>query len=297
MIILKDRRISSYAFGSPKNLRQFNLASARIGFNGKENDNDVKGNGNQQDYGMRIYDPRLGRFLSVDPLSKQFVWNSTYSFAENDVIRCTDLDGTEKNIYVWTHLSDGSTMHKIIPWNSIFPGEKYGPKGAGTDFYYFDRLTREQTFIKHESSLLEELTYREEKFNKLNETPINVKGERGAPTKNTNTPTGEFDGNTNPIVSDKGGSGGYDRDAENNNFSEGPQKSYNSTTKKAFDKDGFYKLEDGTWQKDYDEGKLFKSKNGKDTTVKWSATKSTKNYNELTIDEKKELEKWTPQEK
>jgi hypothetical protein len=30
----------------------------RFGFNGKENDNDVKGWENSQDYGMRIYDPR-----------------------------------------------------------------------------------------------------------------------------------------------------------------------------------------------------------------------------------------------
>jgi RHS repeat-associated protein len=44
----------------------------RYGFNGKENDNEAKGEGNQQDYGMRIYDPRLGRFLSMDPLSNLF---------------------------------------------------------------------------------------------------------------------------------------------------------------------------------------------------------------------------------
>jgi len=44
----------------------------RYGFNGKENDNEVKGSGNQQDYGMRIYDPRLGRFLSVDPLYREY---------------------------------------------------------------------------------------------------------------------------------------------------------------------------------------------------------------------------------
>ena len=47
--------------------RTFSSSSYRYGFNGKENDNEVKGNGNQQDYGMRIYDPRLGRFLSIDP--------------------------------------------------------------------------------------------------------------------------------------------------------------------------------------------------------------------------------------
>ncbi len=32
-------------------------------YNGKENDNEVKGDGNQQDYGFRIYDPRIARFL------------------------------------------------------------------------------------------------------------------------------------------------------------------------------------------------------------------------------------------
>lgn len=68
----------------------------RYGFNGKENDNEVKGEGNQQDYGMRVYDPRLGRFLSVDPLTKKYPWNSTYAFAENDVIGNIDLDGAEK---------------------------------------------------------------------------------------------------------------------------------------------------------------------------------------------------------
>src|SRR5215218_8453250 len=46
----------------------------RYGFNGKENDPEIKGEGNQQDYGMRIYDPRLGKFLSVDPLGKKYPW-------------------------------------------------------------------------------------------------------------------------------------------------------------------------------------------------------------------------------
>jgi RHS repeat-associated protein len=72
--------------------------SYRYGFNGKENDNDVKGLGNQQDYGMRIYDARVGRFLSVDPLNKEFPWNSSYSFAENDVIRSIDLEGAERMV-------------------------------------------------------------------------------------------------------------------------------------------------------------------------------------------------------
>ncbi len=75
-------------------------SSYRYGFNGKEMDNEAKGVGNQVDYGNRIYDPRVGRFLSKDPLAAGYPWNSPYSFAENDVIRAIDLDGLEKVIYI-----------------------------------------------------------------------------------------------------------------------------------------------------------------------------------------------------
>ncbi len=67
----------------------------RYGFNGKENDNEVKGEGNQQDYGMRIYDTRLGRFLSVDPLTQKYPWYTPYQFAGNRPIIAIDVDGLE----------------------------------------------------------------------------------------------------------------------------------------------------------------------------------------------------------
>ncbi len=75
----------------------------RYGFNGEEMDEEgMGGGGATYDYGFRIYNPNLGRFLSVDPLSKEYSYNSTYAFAENDVIRSIDLDGLEKlmKIYV-----------------------------------------------------------------------------------------------------------------------------------------------------------------------------------------------------
>ncbi len=55
----------------------------------------MKGEGNQQDYGMRIYDPRLGKFLSVDPITKKFPELTPYQFASNTPIRAIDLDGLE----------------------------------------------------------------------------------------------------------------------------------------------------------------------------------------------------------
>jgi hypothetical protein len=55
----------------------------------------VKGDGNQQDYGMRVYDPRLGKFLSVDPLSGRYPFYTPYQFAGNKPIWAIDIDGLE----------------------------------------------------------------------------------------------------------------------------------------------------------------------------------------------------------
>jgi RHS repeat-associated protein len=81
------------AFGSSKNLRQFNLASARVGFNSKENDNEVKGTGNSQDYGARIYDTRLGRWLSMDPSAHKIPSRSPFESMANNPIMFFDGNG------------------------------------------------------------------------------------------------------------------------------------------------------------------------------------------------------------
>jgi RHS repeat-associated protein len=79
--------------------RKFSSGSYRYGFNGKENDNEVKGDGNQQDYGFRIYDPRVGRFLSTDPLFEDYPWYTPYQFGGNGPIANIDLDGEEEKYY------------------------------------------------------------------------------------------------------------------------------------------------------------------------------------------------------
>ncbi len=45
---------------------------------------------------MRIYDPRAGRFLSVDPITSQYPWYTPYQFAGNKPIWAVDLDGLEE---------------------------------------------------------------------------------------------------------------------------------------------------------------------------------------------------------
>lgn len=85
-----------YAFGGLMPGRTESTAGYRYGFNGKENDNDIgKGTGNQQDYGMRIYDPRIAKFLSVDPITAKYPELTPYQFASNTPIQASDLDGLE----------------------------------------------------------------------------------------------------------------------------------------------------------------------------------------------------------
>jgi RHS repeat-associated protein len=86
-----------YAFGSLENGRQFtaNTTTYRYGFNGKENDNEVKGEGNQQDYGARSYDPGVGRLLSLDPYAPKYPWLTPYQFASNNPVKFIDLNGKQ----------------------------------------------------------------------------------------------------------------------------------------------------------------------------------------------------------
>jgi hypothetical protein len=54
------------------------------------------GGGSTYDYGFRIYNPQLGRFLSVDPLTRSYPFYTPYQFAGNKPIQFIDLDGLEE---------------------------------------------------------------------------------------------------------------------------------------------------------------------------------------------------------
>jgi len=87
-----------YPFGMLQPARCYTkngVGGYRYGFNGKEKDDEVKGEGNEIDYGMRVYDPRAGRFMSVDPLQGKYPELTPYQFASNRPIEAIDLDGLE----------------------------------------------------------------------------------------------------------------------------------------------------------------------------------------------------------
>ena len=70
-----------------------NSVSYRYGFNGKEKDDEVNVSGGDYDFGARIYDSRLGRWLSVDPLYGKYPFCSPYVFAINNPTNAIDPDG------------------------------------------------------------------------------------------------------------------------------------------------------------------------------------------------------------
>jgi len=68
----------------------------------------------------RMYDARIGRFWSVDPLKSDYPWNSTYAFAENSVIQLIEILGDRGTIYIQVMLDkkgkpliDKKTMNEI----------------------------------------------------------------------------------------------------------------------------------------------------------------------------------------
>jgi RHS repeat-associated protein len=86
-----------YAFGS-ESRRGSNpwtvIVDSKQGFNNKEKSHKTNSKTNY-DYGFRIYNAGIGRFLSVDPLTSSYPELTPYQFASNTPIQAIDLNGLE----------------------------------------------------------------------------------------------------------------------------------------------------------------------------------------------------------
>lgn len=69
------------------------VGSYRYGFNGMEKDDEVKGEGNSYTTEFRQYDPRVGRWLSLDPELSRYPYESPYVAFHNNPIIYTDPFG------------------------------------------------------------------------------------------------------------------------------------------------------------------------------------------------------------
>jgi RHS repeat-associated protein len=82
-----------YSFGMLMPGRKYATATYRFGFNGKENVNEIDGIGNSVDFGARMYDSRLGRWLSIDNLQMKYPSHSGYNVSLCNPIYFKDSDG------------------------------------------------------------------------------------------------------------------------------------------------------------------------------------------------------------
>jgi len=91
------REIQDYeSFGSLLPGRNYSSGSYNYGFQGQIKDDEIHGaTGTSYAFEYRMHDPRVGRFLSIDPLVAKYAYNSPYAFSENRVIDGVELEGRE----------------------------------------------------------------------------------------------------------------------------------------------------------------------------------------------------------
>jgi RHS repeat-associated protein len=90
----KDKSLKglSLVWRNDENLKTHTV-DYRFGFNGMEQDNEVSGSGNSYDFGARIYDSRLGRWMSTDPWEYKYAWQSSYAYFKNSTISTLNVLG------------------------------------------------------------------------------------------------------------------------------------------------------------------------------------------------------------
>lgn len=96
MEVAKEKNINFkgldyYPFGMEKPGRSFASGEYKYGFNGMEKDDEVKGSGNSYTTEFRQFDPRLARWLSLDPVLA--VWESPYAGFRNNPVYFEDPSG------------------------------------------------------------------------------------------------------------------------------------------------------------------------------------------------------------
>jgi RHS repeat-associated protein len=148
-----------YAFGMLQPNRLYTLAEEyKFGFNGQEVEDEISGDNNHLVFTYRIHDARLGRFMSVDPLFSSYPWNSAYSFAENDVIRCIDLEGAERFVVIISENNTGGQTTTTIE----VPNENFTKEGIlyvhikNNRVYFYFQSSENVTMVQYSPERIKE---------------------------------------------------------------------------------------------------------------------------------------------
>lgn len=102
----------------------------RYGYQGSEMDNEVKGEGNSYTTEFRQLDPRLGRWLTLDPKSAKYPSESPYSSMGNNPIWLNDQLGDDYGISVIKDSETGKTKSVTIQATVYIKGDGANDKRA-----------------------------------------------------------------------------------------------------------------------------------------------------------------------
>ncbi|MBU3661409.1 MAG: hypothetical protein FGM14_16195, partial [Flavobacteriales bacterium] len=119
----------------------------RQGFNGMEKDDEVKGSGNSYDFGARIFDARVGRWLSVDPLAEKQPNQSTYKAFLNNPLVFVDPNGKTEYETIVVYDPNGNLLfkaHRKISDNLMSGGDLDDEDGVkisgGYDYRHYTEI-------------------------------------------------------------------------------------------------------------------------------------------------------------
>jgi RHS repeat-associated protein len=129
-------------------------------FQGQEMDDEVKGDGNSYDFGARMLDPRLGRWLTIDPQSMKQPSQSPYKAFLNNPNLFIDPDGeTEYHINIVINEKTGKATITVTVASSdvMTDGVKHtvwsGQSSYHQENYYYDFAKITVTTFKKDGSI------------------------------------------------------------------------------------------------------------------------------------------------
>ncbi len=143
------RNIADYSpFGVQLDGRTISMDSYRYGFNGMEKVDEVKGGGNSYDFGARLYNPRIGRWMSRDPHESKYPAVSGYVFSLNSPLLFKDVDGKDAIVTVQKDTKGGGT---ITISSTIYITGKAASKEKANDFTQLSTNILKEGTYKSES--------------------------------------------------------------------------------------------------------------------------------------------------
>ena len=102
-------------FGMILSGRNWEVGSGyRFGFNSYEIVNEITESFNSIDFGARIYNVQLGKFMSIDPRFAEYPWQSVYAYYSNNLISIVDIKGLGDY-----YTSDGSYLGSDGKTNTV----------------------------------------------------------------------------------------------------------------------------------------------------------------------------------